>query len=145
MRLHAVYKYKGILLVERPMHTNAAQERGNSLRELNQIVFVCRKHIGRRHYSQIYFTFSIFCVGISMDGVRKWVHSPPLPDASPQIKPGSIRMPPSYSLPPFGQIHFAAWTNTFCSLDKYVSAIWTNPFCRCQKSPHRSSQGRVCL
>ena len=44
MRLHAVYKYKGILLVERPMHTNA-QERGNSLRELNQIVFVCRKHI----------------------------------------------------------------------------------------------------
>ena len=38
MRLHAVYKYKGILLVERPMHTNAAQERGNSPRELNQIV-----------------------------------------------------------------------------------------------------------
>ena len=121
MRLHAVYKYKGILLVERPMHTNAAQERGNSPRELNQIVFVCRTHIGRRlcYRSQTYFTFSIFCVGISMDGVRKWVHSGSLPDASPQIKPGSIRMPPPYSLLPFGQIHFAAWTNTFGNLDKY--------------------------
>ena len=122
MRLHAVYKYKGILLVERPMHTNAAQERGNSPRELNQIVFCLQKNT---HWSETVIDhkcislFHLFC-GISMDGVLKWVHSGPLPDASPQIKPGSIRMPPPYSRFQFGQIHFAAWTNTLCNLDKYL-------------------------
>ena len=115
MRLHAVYKYKGIWLVERPMHTNA-QERGNSLRELNQIVFICRKHVARDFVivQKSISLFPSFCGSLSIDGVGKWVHSGPLPDASPQIKTGSIKMPQPYSLLQFGQIFLAAcWRKTF--------------------------------
>ena len=87
----------------------------------NCILFVEEHTLVRDCYrSQMYFTFPSFLWRISMDGVLKWVHSGPLPDASPQIKPGSIRMPPPYSRFQFGQIHFAAWTNTLCNLDKYL-------------------------
>ena len=60
MRLHAVYKYKGILLAEKPMHTNA-QERGNSLPELNQIICMYLEKVQRRGK----FFFALVVVNIS--------------------------------------------------------------------------------
>ena len=87
MRLHAVYKYKGILLAEKPMHTNA-QERGNSLPELNQIM--CRKGIYFALVVVNIYLLDFPPVAKSLAGVGKWVSSGLVPGPPHRSRQGWI-------------------------------------------------------
>ena len=92
MRLHAVYKYKGILLAEKPMHTNA-QERGNSLLELNQSMCSQKKPQEKAYiFRQLSLTYLLDFppVAKSLAGVGKWVSSGLVPGPPHRSRQGWI-------------------------------------------------------